>query len=133
MKDNKKQLENIASKVISKMPSKSKDNENFGFVITILMVISIILTLIRIIQECNKSKYSTFSQNEKYQFFGEQTKSLSIKRSWFTKMTIKKIIRKQIPKEDYRTYGYDLMNSILDTGETLKDDEIITLVEAANV
>lgn len=133
MKDNRKQLENIASKIISKMPSKSKSNENFGFVITVLMIISIILTLVRVIQECNKSKVTTFSQTEKYQFFGEQTKSLSIKRSWFTKMTIKKIIRKQISKEDYRTYGYDLMNSILDTGETLKDDEIITLVEAANV
>ena len=133
MKDNKKQLENIAAKVISKMPSGSKQNENFGFVITVLMIISIILTLVRVIQECNKSKVTAFSQNEKYTFFSEQTKSLSIKRSWFTKMTIKKIIRKQMSKEDYREYGYYLMNAILDTGETLKDDEIITLVEAANV
>lgn len=126
-----KKLESIAEKVISNMPSKS--NDNFGFVITILMVISIILTIVRIIQECEKKKTKDFTQTEKYKSFGEQTKSLSIKRSWFTKMTIKKIIRKSMSREDYRTYGYDLMNSILDTGENLTEDEIKTLVETTNV
>lgn len=126
-----KKLEAIAEKVISQMPSKS--NDNFGFVITVLMVISIILTLVRIIQECDKKKTKDFTQTEKYNFFGEQAKSLSIKRSWFTKMTIKKIIRKSMSREDYKAYGYDLMNSILDTGETLTEDEIKTLVETTNV
>lgn len=130
MTENKK-LNNIAEKVISKMPNQS--DENFGFVVTVLMVISIILTVVRIIQECNKSKFKSFSQREKYVFFGEQAKALSIKRSWFTKMTIKKVIRKAMSKENYRTYGYDLMNAILDTGANLTEDEIKTLVESSNV
>lgn len=124
-------VENIAQKVIDKMPNKN--DGNFGFVITILMVVSIILTLIRVIQECNKTKVTTFNQQEKYSFFGEQTKTLSIKRGWFTKMTVKKIIRKQMSKDNYHAYGYDLMNAILDTGVTLTDDDIKTLVETANV
>lgn len=128
---NNQQLDNIAQKVINRMPSKSDDN--FGFVITTLMIISIVLTLIRVIQECNKQRVKAFSSNEKYAYFQEQTKELSIKRGWFTKMTIKKIIRKELSKEDYKTYSYDLMNAILDTGENLTPNEIITLVEAANV
>jgi hypothetical protein len=131
MSNQQKKLEDIANKVISGMPSKS--DENFGFVITILMIISIVLTLVRVIQECNKSKYNLFSQTEKYEFFGEQAKSLSIKRSWFTKMTVKKIIRKQLSREAYKTYGYELMNSILNTGENLTEDEVKTLVETSNV
>lgn len=130
MNDNQK-LNRIAEKVINKMPNKSDDN--FGFVITILMVISIILTVIRIIQECNKSKFQSFNQQEKYTFFGEQAKTLSLKRSWFTKMTIKKIIRKEMSRDNYKTYGYDLMNAILDTGANLTEDEVKTLVESSNV
>lgn len=121
------ELKLIAEKVINKMPNK--DDGNFGFVITVLMIISIILTLVRIIQECDKQKFNNFSAEEKYAFFGEQTRSLSIKRGWFTKMTIKKIIRKELSKEDYKTYGYDLMNAILDTGESLSNQEAKTLVE----
>lgn len=125
-------LENIANRVINQIPSQSKD-ENFGFVITTLMIISIILTLVRVIQECNKTKLSGCADKERCAIFGEQTKTLSLKRSWFTKMTIKKIIRKEISKENYKKYSYDLMNAILDTGTNLTEDEIKTLVEATNV
>lgn len=127
-----KKLEHIANKVISKIPAKDQD-ENFGFVITVLMIISIVLTLVRVIQECNKKQMSNCTQIEKYSLFGEQAKTLSLKRSWFTKMTIKKIIRKEMSKENYKKYSYDLMNAILDTGTNLTEDEIKTLVEAANV
>jgi len=126
------ELKNIASKIINKMPSKS-DDERFGFVITTLMIISIILTLVRVIQECDKKKTENFTTQEKYEFFGQQTKSLSLRKSWFTRMTIKKIIRKEMSISDYRTYSYDLMNAILSVGENLTQDESKTLVEATNV
>lgn len=124
-------LENIAQKVIYNVDNKK---DNFGFVITVLMVISIILTLVRIMQECNKSKLKLFSsKNEKYNFYTGEIKSLTSKRSWFTKMMVKKAIRKQIGKDNYKEYGYDLMNAIFKTGENLTEEEVITLVEAANV
>lgn len=123
-------VKNIAQKVVDQVP---QDPEKFGFVITVLMVISIILTMIRIIQECNKSKLSGFSTQEKNNFFGEQIKTLSLKRSWFTRMTVKKAIRKQLPRELYREYGAVLMNAILNTGEKLTEEEIQSLVEASNV
>jgi hypothetical protein len=123
-------VKNIAQRVVDQVP---QDSEKFGFVITVLMVISIILTVIRIIQECNKSKLSAFSQQQKNSFFEEQIKTLSLKKSWFTRMTIKKTIRKQIPRELYKEYGVVLMNAILNTGEKLTEEEIQSLVEASNV
>lgn len=128
---NNEDLKIIAEKVIAKVPNK--EPEKFGSIIMILMVISIILTLIRVIQECNKKKISIFNRKQKYEYYGQQVKDISIRRSWFTKMIVKKSIRKELDKEDYKLYGNDLANAILDTGENLKEDEIITLVEAANV
>lgn len=124
-------LNNIAQKVIDKI--KPSDDENFGAIITILMVISIILTVIRVLQECNKNKLSSFTGKDKQNYFAEQIKTTAIKRSWFSKMMLKKAIRKELGRDTYKQYGVALMNAILDTGEQLKDDELITLAEAANV
>lgn len=128
---NNEKVKAIAQKVLDKLPSNN-DNK-FGSVIAILMVISIILTVIRVLQECNKSKLDTFSGQDRYAYFGKQIKDSAMRRSWFTKMTIKKAIRRELTKEERNKYGYDLLNAILDTGENLNDDELITLAEAANV
>jgi hypothetical protein len=127
-----KDLENIGQKVLSK--TSINPDEKFGSVIAILMVISIILTIIRVIQECNKNKLSTMSSAEdRYSFYQEQVKEYSFRKTMFTKMRIKKIIRKSMTKEQYNKYGLELLSSILDSGENIKDEEIITLVEASNV
>lgn len=124
-------LEIIAQKVLDKV--KPTDAEKFGAIITILMIISIILTTIRVIQECHKNKLRSFHGKNKYEYFGQQIKQTAIKRTWFTKIMLKKTIRKELSREAYKQYGVILMNAILDTGEQLKDDELITLAEAANV
>lgn len=129
--NNEQKLEKIASSIIDKI--KPQDTDNYSFVITVLMVISIILTLIRIIQECDKTKIGQFSQNEKYTYFELQIKEKTIKRSWFTKMMTKKAIRKQLSKDNYKEYGVALMNAILDSGANLTEDDVKTLVEASNV
>ena len=97
------------------------------------MVISIILTLVRITQECNKDKTKLFSSNEKSMYYKAEMESLSIRKGWFAKMMIKKTIRKELGKDTYQEYGYELMNAILQTGENITEDEIITLMEATNV
>lgn len=125
-------LQNIAQKIIDNMERDPEDKE-FGCVILILMIISIVFTLIRIIQECNKSKIKLFSQENKCAYFKSEIENLSLKKSWFTKRMIKKTIRKEMKKEDYDKYGVSLMNAILKTGINITDDESITLVEATNV
>jgi predicted transcriptional regulator len=89
--------------------------------------------LIRVIQECNKSKIKLFNAEERSKYFGLQIKDRVRSRSWLTKHVVKKAIRKELSKEDYKLYGVDIMNAILETGELVTDDEVITLMEAANV
>jgi hypothetical protein len=132
MPDNEK-LKAIAIKILEK--SRVPKEDNYGFaVVTILMIISIILTCVRILQECNKNKLSAQSTaQDKYSMYGEQLHTFSERKGWFTKMRIKKILRREMKKEDYEKYSLSILTALLDTGEILTDDEIVTLVEAANV
>lgn len=109
------------------------DDDQFGSVITILMMISIVLTVIRILQECNKNKLKDLSGSDKYALYGEQIKTFSKKRGWFTRMRLKKVLRNKLPPDTYAKYSTKLIEAILDVGEKLTDDEVITLVEASNV
>jgi hypothetical protein len=125
-------LKAVAEKIrkLSNIP----EEETFGSVIAILMIISITLTLIRVLQECNKNKLSqNYTAKDKYNLYGSEIRSYSMKRGWFTKMRLKKLIRQKMSKDQYSKYGLPLLNAMLDTGENLKDDEVVTLVETANV
>ena len=130
---NNEKLKAIAIKVLEK--SRVPKEDNYGFaIVTILMIISIILTCIRILQECNKSKLTTQSTTEdRCTIYGEQVHTFSERKGWFTKMRIKKILRREMKKEDYEKYSLSILNALLETGEILTDDEIQTLVENANV
>jgi hypothetical protein len=131
MNNNQKELEKIAIKVLK--DSGLYEEGNFGNPIAILMVISIILTCVRVIQECNKNKVSTYSDLDKLSFYKDNINSLSIRRNWFTKMRIKKIIRQNMNPADYKAYANKLLGGILQYGEKLTDEETSTLMEASNV
>ncbi len=125
-------VKNIGDRVMKQ--AGIPEDEKFGSVIAILMVISIILTLIRILQECNKNKLSeNCTAQDKYSLYGEEIKNYSIRKGWFTKLRIKKVLRNNMSKEQYAKYSMRLMSALLDNGENLKDDEIMALVETSNV
>lgn len=124
-------LKAIAEKVLAK--ANIQPDEKFGSVIAILMIVSIILSAIRILQECNKSKLSTLKFREKCNVYGSQIKEISMRRGWFTKLRIKKLIRRELESSDYKKYGASLTEAILDIGESVTEDEIKCLLEAANV
>jgi len=129
---NDPKLNKIGSKVLA--TANIPEDQKFGSVIAILMIISIILTLVRVLQECNKNKLSAnYTTQDKYALYGGEMKNYSLRRGWFTKMRIKKVLRQQLSKEDYNQYSFQLLNSILDNGAVVTDDEIVTLVENANV
>lgn len=129
--ENDIKLQKIAQRIIDNIEHDPED-KNFGFVITILMIISITLTLIRIIQECNKPVV-LFDKKRKCEYFKSEIQNRSFKKTWFTKRIVKKTIRQVIGSDNYNTYGIAIMNAIFKTGETVTDDESFTLVEAANV
>lgn len=123
-------LKIVVNKIL-KQANLLEDNE-FGSVIGILMIISIVLTLIRVFQECNKTKLKNLSGNDKYALYSEQIKTFSKKRGWFTRMRLKKVLRQKLSPETYAKYSTKLIEAILDVGEKLTDDEVVTLVEASN-
>jgi hypothetical protein len=129
--NNNEKLKVIAEKILRR--ANIGDDQKFGSVIAILMVISIILTVIRVLQECNKSKTQGMTAQDKSTIYGENIRSYSKKRGWFTRMRIRKIVRKELTSEEFNQYGIKLTESLLDTGENLTEDEAYTLVEAANV
>lgn len=124
-------LRELAKKILNKC--NINEEEKFGSVIAVLMVISIILTLVRVLQECNKTKTKDMTSSDKYAVYGAEMRTYSKKRGWFTRMRIKKIIRRELTPDEFNKYGIKLTEAILDQGEVLKDDEVSTLVEAANV
>jgi predicted metal-binding transcription factor (methanogenesis marker protein 9) len=73
------------------------------------------------------------TSQDKTNTYVETIKDLSFKRGWFTRLRIKRIIRKELSSEDYNKYGIKLTETILDIGESVTDDEVTTLMEAANV
>lgn len=132
MPQDSEKLKAIAKKVIAK--AGLANEEKFGSVIAILMVISIVLTVVRILQECNKkeSALCTTAQ-QKTALYGNQIRTFSVNRGWFTKMRVKKILRKELSPDDYKKYSIQLLSGLLTAGEDVTDDEVTTLVEASNV
>jgi hypothetical protein len=101
--------------------------------IIVLMIIGIVLALIQIIQNCNKSKLLLFSNKEKSKFMHNEVRNICIKKSFLNTWRLKKLIKEKLNSEDYKAYGTQLREAIMDTGVELAEDETYTLVEAANV
>lgn len=126
-----KKLEKLAHKVLKQ--ANIPDDQKFGSVIAILMMVSIILTLVRVIQECNKTKTENMTSQEKGNIYAESIRTYSKKRGWFTRLRIKRVLRKELPKEDFNKYAIKLTEILMDNGENITDDEALTLVEESNV
>lgn len=126
-----KKLEKIAGKILKQ--ANIPEDQKFGSIIAILMMISIILTIVRVIQECNKTKTEKMTSQEKTNIYAESIRTYGKKRGWFTRLRIKKILRQQLPKEDFHKYGIKLTEILMDNGENVTDDEALTLVEESNV
>lgn len=116
--NSKTELEKLAKNIIdkSKIPI-----DNYSSTLLVLMFISIILTSIRVLQECNKNQTS--------QFYGAEVRGLGKKRTWFTKMRLKRIVKQQLKYEDYIKYKDQIVSAILDTAENLTDEQMSKILE----
>lgn len=121
---NNEKLQLIAEDIVG---TKTLPADKFGNPLMILMIVGILVNIIRVIQECNKK------ETNKFTFYKKHIHQLSSYRSWFTIMRLKKILRQQLSKEDYKLYSQSLINAILNKGERITDEELLTLMEAANV
>lgn len=104
----------------------------FGSVLVIIMLIGIFINVIRVIQECNKSEL--FSDNKtKSEFYANEMRSLSSRRSWYTKMRLKKILRQHMPIPEYKKYKNVLCENILNAAESVTQEQVNSLLEVQNV
>lgn len=132
MTENEHNLQRIATKVMEH--TNIRPSAQYGSVIVILMITSIILSAIRVLQECNKnSSVAKLSGSEQYAIYKNQIAKLCYQKSWLTKMRLRRLVRRELDPDDYKKYGEQLLNSLLEIGENLTDEEIQTLMEASNV
>ena len=126
MKEYPDRINEIASEVIQDIDPK--ESERYG-IVTIIMIISITLTFIRIMQECEKNKTSNMNEDEKRQFVLGRIKTLSERKGWYTRMRIKKVLRQNLGKEVYRQYRDTMSNNILNIGSNLCEEDLKLLME----
>lgn len=131
MKKNNK-VEKIAKKVLDNM--KVEDNPKYGFVdpITIILIISVILTLIRVIQECRKNRNLIKDNYAKGVLLQKDIQEIVLKDSWLNRVRLQRILKKNLSKDQYAAYGKDLQRSLMEVGINLTEDESCALMEAAN-
>ena len=126
MKEYPDRINEIASEVIQDIDPK--ESEKYG-IVTIIMIISITLTFIRIMQECEKNKISNMNEDEKRQFVLGRIKTLSERKGWYTRMRIKKVLRQNLGKEVYKQYRDTMSNNILNIGSNLCEEDLKLLME----
>jgi|688.fasta_scaffold465994_1 hypothetical protein len=124
-------LDKIAKKVIDNM--KLTNDKDYGIdPITIIIVIGVILSLIRVIQECRANRKLVKNKQEIASMMKKEIQEVILKNTWLNRLRLQRIIKKNITKDQYKIYGKALQNSIMETGINLTDDEVYTLMEAAN-
>jgi len=124
-------LNKIAKNVISNM--RLDKNKDYGVdPITIIIVIGVILSLIRVIQECRKNRKLIKDRTQLVKTMQLDIQDIILRDSFINRLRLKKIIKQNISKEQYKAYGSQLQTSIMETGVNLTEDEIYTLMEAAN-
>ena len=79
----------------------------------------------RVLQECNKNK----KDEDQLLVYKQHIKEICEYRGWFPKMKLRKLMRKELSHEDYRTYARPLVRAIFDKGARITDDEVLTLLE----
>ena len=123
-------LEAIAQKVINKANIK---NETYGIdPITIIIVIGVILSLIRVIQECRAKRRKNDKMSEALDL-RHTIVHLCLKDNWLNNYRLNKILKQHLSKKQYQQYGVSLKKAIMEVGKNLDDDESLTLLEATNV
>jgi hypothetical protein len=123
-------LEKIGKKILSKLP---KNEDNYGIdPLTLIIVIGVILSLIRVIQECRKKRTLLKNKYERATLLKKDIQEAILKDSWLNNLRLNRILKQHLSRDQYKVYGKELKNSIMEVGVNLTEDETYTLMEAAN-
>jgi hypothetical protein len=127
-------IEELAKEIYNKTLSKVKETDRYGIdPITIIMIIAIMVNVIRVIQECNKNKTTKLSAGEKTEFFNTDVRFRSFNHSFLTRMKLRKILKNQLTKHQYKVYGDAIVQTLLEVGKTVKEEQVSALLEYKHV
>jgi len=125
---------NTAEIVRDRTMGRIKEEERFGIdPITILMLISIMIGVIRIIQECRKNKLSSLSHEEKVRFIHNEIKTNSNNLKLIQKHRVKRLIRQNLTRDQNKIYGEPLFKTLTELGQNIKEEQVLALLEYKNV
>lgn len=125
---------NTAEIVRDRTMGRVKEEERFGIdPITILMLISIMIGVIRIIQECRKNKLSSLSNEEKVRFIHNEIKINSNNLKLIQKHRVKRLIRQNLTRDQNKIYGEPLFKTLMELGQNIKEEQVSALLEYKNV
>lgn len=131
--DIEKKAEQIKNEIVRKANAANRNvASRYGFVdpITVLMLISIMIGLIRVVQECRKDKLSrTNNRKEQAGIIKDEILSLGPKPGLFQKRKIKKILVANMSKEQYKLYGSHTYDELVNVGSTVTDEQVLALLE----
>jgi len=123
-------LDKIAKKILNKL---SKNEDNYGIdPLTLIIVIGVMLSLIRVIQECRKKRTLLKNKQEQVQLLKRDIQEIALRDSWLNNLRLKKILKQHMTRDQFKVYGKELQNAIMEVGVNLTEDEVYTLMEAAN-
>jgi hypothetical protein len=126
-------LENIANKVVNKMGLPAAEQNKYGSVVLIIMVVGIILSLIRVIQECENKKLKLGkNKHDQAKMMQDTIKNICIKKNILNQWRLNRIIKQKLSPENYKVLSKSLKTAIMDVGVDLTEDELLTLMEASN-
>lgn len=123
-------IKEFADKIRRNTISKVDEVDRYGIdPITIIMCISILVGIIRIIQECNKSKMKQFGFEDRVELIGTEVRFRAQNHSFITRRRINKIIKTHLNTQQYKVYGDAMLKTMLEEGVNVTDDKIQALME----
>jgi hypothetical protein len=118
------EIENLAKKILEEANSQ---DDNYGIdPITIIILIGITLSLIRVIQECRKKRKS--NRNEDAEDLKNTIMELSVKKSIINNYRLNKILKQHLNKNQYLLHGKAVKNAIFKIGQNLDERESLAML-----
>lgn len=120
-------LEEISKKTLEN--SSIPEDEKFGSVLLVIMLVGVLVNVIRVIQECDDDESNKFSKEQYSKHLRNKIVEIAKRKSFLSVMRLKRILRRNLARDAYAKYGDKLVKGIIKTGAELSENETYTLLE----
>lgn len=128
-----KVVEDLAREVLNETEENLIETKNYKLYgidpITIIICISILVNIIRVIQECKKKESLNMTQAEKTDYLTTEVKFQSMNHGWYTRRRVRNIMRKHLTKEQDKKYGEAMLKALFAVGKKTTDEQVCSLLE----